>query len=122
MYLLPFLGNLRENHGILSPIFQQDNASIHGSRLTKTHIRESNINLMVWPSKSPDLNPIENVWGQLARLVYANGRQYESVDELKAQIRSCWNMLEQSYLQKLVDGMPTRMAQVVLRNGASIDY
>ena len=30
---------------------------------------ENNIEVMFWPPCSPDLNPIENIWHQLKRLV-----------------------------------------------------
>ncbi|ETV82530.1 hypothetical protein H257_05133 [Aphanomyces astaci] len=67
-----------------------------------------------------DLSPIENVWGALARKVYANGRQFETKASLKAQILVSWNEIEQEYLQDLIEGMPTRMAQVLLRHGNCI--
>ncbi|KAL3664450.1 hypothetical protein V7S43_019072 [Phytophthora oleae] len=38
-YLAPFLQNLRENHGIPDPIFQQDNASIHEPRLLESTLK-----------------------------------------------------------------------------------
>ncbi|KAG3001110.1 hypothetical protein PC128_g16898 [Phytophthora cactorum] len=37
---------------------------------------EQEINLLDWPARSLDLNPIENLWALLARKVYPNGRQY----------------------------------------------
>ncbi|GMF55032.1 unnamed protein product [Phytophthora fragariaefolia] len=120
-YLTPFLEYLRENHGISRPIFQQDNASIHESRFTKAHIEALGIRKLKWPAKSPDLNPIENVWGQLAWSVYEGGRQFDSKEELKAQITRSWNNIKQNYLRHLVEGMPTRMAHVVLKNGGPID-
>ena len=40
-----------------------------------------------WPSKSPDLNIIENFWGVL---VYANGKQFNTRDELKRAILAYW--------------------------------
>ena len=36
----------------------------------------------------PDLNPIENVWSLLSRLVYGSGRQYDSEKDLKEAIWS----------------------------------
>ncbi|POM70640.1 transposable element Tc3 Transposase [Phytophthora palmivora] len=44
-------------------IFQHDNASIHSSTATKAFLDEENVTTMKLPAKSPDLNPIENMWG-----------------------------------------------------------
>jgi len=67
-------------------IFQQDNASVHTNKVVKNYFERNNIKVLSWPARSPDLNIIENVWGQVARNVYRNGRQYNSVEELKIVI------------------------------------
>ncbi len=43
-------------------IFQQDNAPIHGSTMTTEYLEDQNIENLEWPSRSPDLSPIENIW------------------------------------------------------------
>jgi len=58
--------------------FQQDNASIHTSKETRTFFEKKKMRVLDWPSKSPDLNPMENLWGDLARTVYKNGKQYDT--------------------------------------------
>ena len=63
--------------------FQQDNATIHNSKLTEAWFREKNIHVMECPACSPDLNPIENLWGILSRKVYENGKQFEYTLDLK---------------------------------------
>lgn len=70
--LLPFLDDLEDEEYI----FMHDNASIHRSSATKKWLAERNVDVLPWPAISPDLNPIENIWGMLARAVYANGRQW----------------------------------------------
>ena len=51
-------------------VLQQDNCSIHVSKLMKELLAKVNMTTLEWPARSPDLNLIENVWEMLAQLVY----------------------------------------------------
>lgn len=116
--LVPFL----EDHLDDEVIFQQDNASIHVSRQTKSWFEAKEIIVLEWPACSPDCNPIENLWGILASKVYANGRQFSTVHELKACIKECWEEINQETLKKLVDSMPKRIFEVIKNKGGATKY
>jgi len=102
--------------------FQQDNASIHTANHTEEWMTDNGVVSMDWPSRSPDLNPIENLWGILVREVYKNQRQFSSVADLKVAIWLAWNSLDPNVLQNLVSSMPNRIFQVINRSGRITDY
>ena len=117
-YMLPFA----HLHYGLDFQFQQDNAPIHTSRETKSWLEEQGVTMLEWPSMSPDLNPIENLWGILARRVYANGRQYHSLEDLKKAIIKCWSEIDQNTLKSLVRSMPERCREVLEKKGGKTRF
>lgn len=117
-YLIPFI----IKHNLVDPIFQQDNARPHVSQSTKNWFENKNIERMFWPAFSPDLNPIENLWGELSRMVYGDGKVYDDIDSLKKSINENWHIISQRYCQKLVDSMEKRLTIVINNDGGSTKY
>ena len=103
-------------------IFQQYSASCHRSNYTKSWFHSKNINLSDWPAKSPDLNIIGNVWGLLARRVYAHGRQFRCLEDLADCIIYCWCSITEQYLRKLYDSIPRRLVEVLEKKGDPTRY
>jgi transposase len=71
-------------------IFQQDNAPSHTARHSKAFFEEARIQILDWPPYSPDLNPIENLWGILKRRVDA--RKPATLDELRIIVKEEWTV------------------------------
>ena len=62
--------------------------------------------------QSPDLNPIEMVWGELDRRVKAKGPT--SAKHLWELLQDCWKTISGDYLLKLIERMP-RVCKAVIR-------
>lgn len=103
-------------------IFQHDNASIHNSKKTKEFLHSRNIPLLDWPSRSPDLNPIENLWSILAYKVFLHGRQYSDIMELKEAVNTEWKNIDVGIIQNLINSMPKRLEDVITNNGGHTSY
>ena len=100
-------------------IFQQDNAPIHVSSHSREWFSNHNVELLEWPSRSPDLNPMENVWKMLTDLVY-DGPSYGSIDDLMEAIEiavSNLNTNRVDTLRSLVSGMNGRLLKVIEKKG-----
>ena len=73
-----------------------------------------------WPSKSPDLNPAENLIGIWKPRVYARNPSSEAA--LKQIVSEEWDKIEPELLVKLANSMIQRCEKVILSKGHKIDY
>ena len=103
-------------------LFQQDNAPIHVSKEAKQWFETNQIEVMEWPPQSPDLSPIENVWGILTQRVYANGRFFNSTNELWETIQFEWNKLTAADMYPLYASMHNRILNVIENQGKKIPH
>lgn len=103
-------------------VFQQDNASVHTSNLTKKWFVDNSVSVLDWPAKSPDLNIIENLWGVLARRVFKDGRQYSSKKELQDGILVAWRSITEDYLGRLYKSIPNKANGCPGKQGGKTKY
>lgn len=69
-------------------VLQQDNAPTHTAKAAKAYLDGQVVFEWVkdWPARSPDLNPIENLWGYLAGKLLLWVRKEHTIEALKAEV------------------------------------
>ena len=135
--LVPIQGNLnviKYRDDILAPhvipflqanpnsTFQQDNATSHTARVTTAFLNANNVNVLPWPAKSPDMNPIEHLWDMLDRRVRKRRHQPRNVRELQNALVDEWNNIPRQEIQKLTRSMSRRCMALVNADGGHTKY
>ncbi|GFW26654.1 transposable element Tcb2 transposase [Trichonephila clavipes] len=82
-----------------------DNATCHRTLAVQDCLDSEGIQRLVWPARSPDLNPIENVWMLWGR--QAAGRNYPPTNKntLIRVLTEEWDKLPQQLLDNVVQSM-----------------
>ena len=105
-------------------VLQQDNCSIHMSKLMKEWMAKVNMTTLEWPARSPDLNLIENVWEMLAQLVY-DGPEITKQAQLWERILGAKKQLIETRRDVIVhmfDHYEERLIKVIEKKGDITDY
>ncbi|GFW35613.1 transposable element Tcb2 transposase [Trichonephila clavipes] len=103
-------------------VFMDDNATCHRTIAVQDCLDSEGIQRLVWPARSPDLNPIENVWDALGRQVA--GRNYPPTNKntLIRALTEEWDKLPQQLLDNVVQSMVRRVECCITLHGGHIPY
>lgn len=105
------------------PIYiAMDNSSVHNSIIVQEWFKKHpDIVRIKWPAKSPDLNPIENLWAIMTS--QWEGGNTRSKQALISHCLSVWESLRgQNICETLVDSIPRRLNAVVDNLGSYTKY
>ncbi|CAH1968563.1 unnamed protein product [Acanthoscelides obtectus] len=106
---------------LADPTFQQDNARLHVARVTIDFFQHSDVTLLPWPPRSPDLSPIEHVWDMMGRRLLNLQRPPQTLESLREELVVAWNEIPQEDIDHLIRSMP-RVGERVAHQGASTHY
>ena len=95
--------------------FQQDLAPWHTSKLDQEKMAKLNPNVLEWPAKIPDLNPIEMLSSILDKKLAA--KPIYSIMELRQQLEEEWNDISKLSCLNLIDSMPDRIQKCLKSKG-----
>jgi transposase len=76
--------------------------------------------LLDWPSNSPDVNPIENIWSIIKRKV--EKRKPKNIDELELFLTEEFYNVESNIAKNCVLSMENRCLSLISSKGERIKY
>ncbi len=95
-------------------------APAHTANSTKSWFNDHGATVLDWPANSPDLNPIENLWGIVKRKL--RDTRPNNADDLKTAIKATWASITPEQCQRLIASMPRYIDAVIHAKGGPTKY
>ena len=92
----------------------------NSSKLCRGYLERAGVDRMEWPSQSPDLNPIENLWSILDDTL--KDRRPANEEELFEVLSEGWKSIETDLLHILAHSMTRRCQAVIDAKGFATKY
>ena len=117
-----FLNGLYELYDGNNFFFVQDNAPCHKSHMTMDYFAKNEVHLLEIPPNSPNLNPIENIWGIMAQTVYSEGRRFRNMSELWKRVKEVWDNFTVQEVKRWIENYNERLSEVFQNLGGITKY
>ncbi|KAL7635961.1 UNVERIFIED_CONTAM: hypothetical protein RMT77_013779 [Armadillidium vulgare] len=104
-------------------LYVQDNSPVHTAKIVKQWFSEHEqiVELLKWPIKSCDLNPIENVWAAIVR--HWIPEEERTREALNNHARRSWEMLRRKHIiENCISSMPSQLQSAIDSQGGWTKY
>ncbi len=101
-------------------VFQHNNDPKHTAKATKEWLKKKHIKVLEWPSQSPDLNPIENLWRELK--VRVAKCQPQNLNDLERICKEEWDKIPPEMCANLVANYKKRLTSVIANKSFATKY
>ncbi|GFX94583.1 transposable element Tc1 transposase [Trichonephila clavipes] len=103
-------------------VFMDDNATCHRTLAVQDCLDSKGSQHLVLPARSPDLNPIENVWDAFGRQVAGRNFHLTNKNTLIRALTVEWYKLPQQLLDNIVQSMVRRVECCITLHSGHIPY
>jgi hypothetical protein len=94
-------------------LYQHDNVPCHKARSVREWFVDSKVPEMDYPVQSPDLNPIDHLWGKLERRLRSRPQRPTSLTALATALQEEWAAIPPETFRHLVESLPSRVRGVI---------
>jgi len=106
--------------------FLQDGDPSQNSKKAKLAMDSVGATIFSIPPRSPDINPIENVFNYVKQTLHKQALEqkitFEDVDQYRQRVKQTLQNTAVSYIDKTIETMDKRMLQIIKAGGKRIKY
>ena len=107
-------------------IIVMDNDPCQNSKVAVNALEKIECKLHKIPARSPDLNPIENVFHIVKKTLNEEALNSkiirESFDEFKERVLRCLDSIDQDFIDRAIDSLPKRITNIISCKGERLKY
>jgi transposase len=93
-------------------ILQQNNDPKHTCKRAREWCQKKDMEVLIWPAQSPELNPIEHLWEFVKKTLNEYPEASKGILELWEKMQVEWEKIPRETCQKLISSMPDRVRAV----------
>ena len=120
-YVLPHCEEMLDETGE-PQLFMDDGASSHDAEAVIEYAASLGIQRPYWPPNSPDLNPIEHIWGWLKHKLTNMEPTPQTLAEVEEAVTKFMEELDFHSIQNLFRSMPERIQALLTACGGNTKY